>query len=449
MTPKEIESLRARFNALACEVKNDPRVMASFAHAVAGSGSEREFDYVCQAYAPRPIRDDAGDDRSTPPINSHLRASNGAGNANPREVLACAFMCHAGAEAVATKAFSPGVLQAARSLGVRHSMDLAKASCQLNPTLQGVVPEDRSELLLASFGPSTYSLPSALALGAEKMLADSYGDTPASWRTWAGKKSVASFRTHTSVRPYFSSGNFEQVPAGGELQHATGNEETYELKADTYGRLFSIDRRDLINDDLGALGELFNEIGRRASLKVADLLYSRLLDNPADFFGTGNGNLETGSGSELSIEALGLAVATLRKQKDAGGRPIALAPRVLLVPPELEAVAASIINSTTMSRDSTLDQASTGNPWAGKLTVEVEPRLSDTGFHANASATHWFVLSGPSTPCAVTAFLHGVERPTVERVDAPAEKLGIALRAYLDFGVALSDFRAGVMMAGE
>ena len=55
---------------------------------------------------------------------------------------------------------------------------------------------------------------------------------------------------------------YEQVQPGGELKHGTLGNETYTNKADTYGLMLSIDRRDVINDDLGAITTVPRKLGR-------------------------------------------------------------------------------------------------------------------------------------------------------------------------------------------
>jgi hypothetical protein len=437
---RQLATIRAasdRWERLKPDERNDPRVSAAFSACLKGHATAAELDRAClESYR----------SRMSAPSDGTIRGGGGYG-ANGRETLAAAILCHIGAESVATKAFGEPTVQGARDLRIRHAMDLVEASCRMNPSMTGL-PSDRAEMIRASFGPSTYSLPSALGLAGEKLMAETYMQTPASWRAWAGKKSVTSFREHTAIRPYLA-GGFEEVPPGGEITHASGAEETYAFKADTYGRMFAIDRRDLVNDDLGAFDEVFREIGRMAVRKIGDKLYSLLLSNPSSFFATGNGNYAEGASSALDIAALGSAVSLLRKQVDAAGNPIALAPAVLLVPPELEATGASILNSTTMSRESSGDMLPEGNPWQGRMSLEVEPRLSTTGFHGSISTKAWYVMAAPSTPLAVLAFLNGAEMPVVETLDAPVNQLGRSMRGYIDFGVALSDKRAGVKMKGE
>ena len=47
------------------------------------------------------------------------------------------------------------------------------------------------------------------------------------------------------------------------------------------------------------------------------------------------------------------------------------------------------------------------------------------------------------------AFLNGQESPTIETAEADFSVLGIQMRGYHDFGVALQDARGGVKAKGE
>ena len=61
-----------------------------------------------------------------------------------------------------------------------------------------------------------------------------------------------------------------------------GNE-TYTNKADTYGLMLSIDRRDIINDDLGAITTVPRKLGRGSGLKINDVFWATFLNNAAFF----------------------------------------------------------------------------------------------------------------------------------------------------------------------
>ena len=66
------------------------------------------------------------------------------------------------------------------------------------------------------------------------------------------------------------------------------------------------------------------------------------------------------------------------------------------------------------------------------------------------SALAWYLLANPRDLATIeVCFLNGVQRPTVESADADFNVLGIQVRGFFDFGVALKEHRAGVKMKGE
>ena len=89
------------------------------------------------------------------------------------------------------------------------------------------------------------------------------------------------------------------------------------------------------------------------------------------------------------------------------------------------------------------------NPHQGKFRVEVSRYLSNTRYTGN-SAKAWYLLAEPNDlPVIEVAFLNGQESPTIETADADFSVLGIQMRGYHDFGVALQDPRGGVKAKGE
>lgn len=101
----------------------------------------------------------------------------------------------------------------------------------------------------------------------------------------------------------------------------------------------SVTRTDLINDDLGALTAVPQRIGRGGALKINDVFWASFLDD-GSFFTTGKGNKKT-SATALGLAGLKEALALYRKLKDTDGKPMAVQPRVLLVPVDLEITAAA------------------------------------------------------------------------------------------------------------
>jgi hypothetical protein len=99
-------------------------------------------------------------------------------------------------------------------------------------------------------------------------------------------RNVSDFKTVTSYR-LIGKDQYELVAPGGEIKHGTLGNETYSNRADTYGLMLSIDRRDIINDDLGAITTVPQKLGRGSGLKINDVFWTTFLNNAA-FFTAGN-----------------------------------------------------------------------------------------------------------------------------------------------------------------
>lgn len=74
---------------------------------------------------------------------------------------------------------------------------------------------------------------------------------------------------------------YELVAPGGEIKHGTLGNEQYTNKADTNALMLQIDRRDIINDDLGAITTVPRKLGRGSGLKINDVFWKTFTDNAA------------------------------------------------------------------------------------------------------------------------------------------------------------------------
>jgi hypothetical protein len=357
--------------------------------------------------------------------------------------LSAATLLLLGRESLAERYWGATACEQARLLGAHSAIDLCRAALTLDSQ---PIPMGRNELVRAAF--STTSLPKALGAAAEKILLDAYQSAPSTWRGFTRSLPATSFREHTAIR-LAGSVRFDPVAPGGEMKHGTLAEESLTYRVETFGKLIRIDRQAIVNDDLGILDQVPAAFGRAAARKVSDLLYTVLLGNAGGFFSSGHNNLLTGGGSALSVTSLAQAIAKLRRQTDSDNLPLDLVPRVLLVPPSLEATARQLLNSMELARNtSSADQLPVGNPLAGlNLELAVEPRLENDEF-VGASATAWYLLCGPSDGAFLLSFLNGVESPTIEQVDVESQYLGIGWRAYIDAGAAQGDWRCAVKANG-
>lgn len=286
---------------------------------------------------------------------------------------------------------------------------------------------------------STVTLPGILSNVANKELLQGYMEEDTVWREIAQTKSVSDFKTVTSYR-LLDDMTYEKVGAGGVIKHGKISEESFTRSADTYAKMFSITRQDIINDDLGAFDDVRARLGRGSAMKLNDLFWETFLGNVGTIFTSTRTNYIEGSTTNLGTDGVGLGLGqkawrqrtspTADGAKRVGGRPV-----YLLVPPELETVADALYTA----RNVAAVKVSDANTFAGKYQPLCAPQLSDSSI-TGYSTTAWYLLGDKAMGSPiVVSFLNGQETPTVESADADFNTLGIQFRGYHDFGVDLGE----------
>ena len=296
-------------------------------------------------------------------------------------------------------------------------------------------------------GFSTIDIGGILSNVANKFLLEGFFSVERTWRNICAVRNVNDFKTVSSYR-LIGKDQYELVAPGGELKQGTLGNEQFTNKADTYGLVLGIDRRDIINDDLGAITTVPRKLGRGSGLKINDVFWTIFLNNAA-FFTAGNKNYLTGAATALGIDGLTAAEVAFMDQVDGDGKPIGIMPAIMLVTTALSAIGSQLYKSLEW-RDTTANaKFPAANPHQGKFRVEVSRYLANAVYTGN-SAKAWHLLSDPNNlPVIEVAFLNGQESPTIETAEADFNVLGVQMRGYHDFGVALQDFRGGVKSKGE
>jgi hypothetical protein len=293
---------------------------------------------------------------------------------------------------------------------------------------------------------STIDIGGILSNVANKFLLEGFFSVERTWRNITAVRNVSDFKTVTSYR-LIGKDQYELVAPGGELKHGTLGEEKYENRADTYGLVLSIDRRDIINDDLGAITTVPRKLGRGSGLKINDVFWTTFLNN-STFFTAARGNYLTGATTALGIDGLTKAEVAFMEQVDADGKPTGVMPAILLVPPSLSAIGSQLFKSLELRDNTSNVKYPITNPHQGKFRVEVSRYLANTQYPGN-SQTAWYLLADPNDlPVIEVAFLNGQEGPTIETAEADFQTLGVQMRGYTDFGCSLIEYRGGVKAAG-
>ncbi|MFA6134567.1 MAG: Mu-like prophage major head subunit gpT family protein [Phycisphaerae bacterium] len=295
---------------------------------------------------------------------------------------------------------------------------------------------------------STVDIGGILSNVANKFLLEGFFSVERTWRNICSVRNVSDFKTVTSYR-LIGADQYEPVAPGGELKHGTLGNESYSNKADTFGLMLSVDRRDIINDDLGAITTIPRKLGRGSGVKINDIFWTVFLANSA-FFTAGAKNYLVGADTLLGIDGLSKAEQTFMDQTDSDGKPIGIMPAILLVPTALNALGTQLYKATEI-RDNTTNKGAypTSNPHTSKYRVEVSRYLANIKYPGYSSKA-WYLLADPGDlPVIEVAFLNGQESPTIETAQADFDVLGVQMRGYHDFGVALQDARGGTKVKGE
>jgi hypothetical protein len=317
---------------------------------------------------------------------------------------------------------------------------------------RGNVNIDGNELIREAFtadrqmqagGFTTISLPGIFSNSANKYLLQSFNSVEQVWRLISARKPVKDFKSITSYR-LAGDATFEELPADGEIKHGTLTESSFTNRVKTYAKMFALTRVDMINDDLSALAAITKKLGRGAALKLNSVFWATWLADTT-FFDTGNanGNYISGGTTNLSIEGLTAAEKSFLRQTDEDGNALAVTPKILLVPPDLKAIAKQLNASVTVNSGgaSTEAQILNANPFSGEYVVATSAYLSNT--------TAWYLLADPNDLAAIeVAFLDGVETPTVESGETDFDTLGMAFRGFWDFGCAFVEPRAALKSKG-
>lgn len=300
---------------------------------------------------------------------------------------------------------------------------------------------DNMELARAAIN-STSIFPAIMSNLANKSVMVGFNEAETTYQIWAGKGSNRDFKEAARVA-LSEAGNLELVPEGGQFQQDSLGEVSARTKVATYGKLFSLTRQAIINDDLGLFSKIATKYGSAAKRLVNKMVYAQLTgnvkmqDNVA-LFDAKHGNVAT-TGEALSVKAIAKAITAMRRQKGiTGDATLNITPKYLVVPPELEVTAYQIVNSTAA-----VDGVNSGvvNPYKGRFVVVADAELTDPDA--------WYLVADASQHDTIdVTYLNGVETPRLETRQG-FEVDGIEYKVAFDVGVDAIDFRGLYKNAGK
>ncbi len=281
---------------------------------------------------------------------------------------------------------------------------------------------------------ATSDFPVLLAGAGRRVLLDAYRAAESPLKSVARRRDVPDFRPVTVAR-LSEPPALKKVNEGGEVQYGSRAESKETFRVETFGRIFSLSRNAIINDDLGAFSDVSSDWGRAAAETETNLLIDLfglnggdgpLLDDGNPVYGTARGNKDAAAGApaEGTLSAARLA---MRMTKGIDGKTIiGVTPRHIVVGADYETETEKLLTAIAAT------DVESANPFAGKFTLHVEPRLTGKG---------WRIFADPAQQASLlVAYLQGGGGPEVDTQDG-WDRLGVEFRAVLDFGCGFIDWR--------
>ncbi|MCB1438134.1 MAG: Mu-like prophage major head subunit gpT family protein [Nitratireductor sp.] len=277
---------------------------------------------------------------------------------------------------------------------------------------------------------TTSDFPRLLGDGLRRVLRDSYVEMRSDLRLTARQSTAPDFRARTKLQ-LSESDELLKVNEAGEFTYGSFDEAGESYKIDTFGRIFSVSRQALVNDDLSAFTTVMPKLARAAGRFEDTFLSNLVSSNPImsdgkAVFHADHGNLAE-SGGALSVSTLSAARLAMRKQVGLKGERVNVIPMYLVVPSELETIGEQVLAEIAATK---VDDV---NVFSKKLQLIVDPYLEDE--------TAWYLAAQPGqTEGLEYAYLEGAEGPVTD-TRAGFEIDGLEVKVRLDFGGGWIDHR--------
>lgn len=423
------QDVTAAPDAATLETRAAIRAIATTA-ALDSAWADSQIDSGADVTAARSAAFEAMTQRSAAPIRT---ATVGASGDDPAVIQARQV------EALSARMMGTAPTDAARPFMQMGLADYARDALTRSGTV-GVAMMGREELLQRAMH-TVSDFPELLTGAGNRVLADAYRRAESPLKQLARQRTAADFRPLSTLKV----GNFtklEKVTEAGEIKALSTAEAKEGYSLETFGGIFSLSRKAIVNDDLGAFARWGEMMGQAAAETEAGQLLALLTANAGAgvtmgdgkaLFHADHGNLAA-AGSLLDVLSLDTARQAMRTQKMQDGKtPVNVVPRFLVVSPALETAAEKLL--TSIQPNTTADV----NPFGGKLSLIVEPRLTGNG---------WYLFGDPSTaPVLEYAYLSSAQGPQLSSRDG-WEVLGREFRVTLDFGAGATDHRGAYRNAG-
>lgn len=315
--------------------------------------------------------------------------------------------------------------------------ELARAS--LADRGVGIAGMDRLGIVGMAFTHSSSDFGRLLADVAHRSMLRGYEEAEETFQKWTSTGVLTDFKPMNRV-DLSSFPSLPKVPEGAEYTYGKMGAHGEQISLATYGRLLSITRQAIINDDMSAFDRIPRLMGRAAIRTIGDLVYGVLTGNAKmsdgnNLFSSAHKNQL--SGAALDIGRIDEAKTMMATQKD-GDATLNIRPSYMLAPVAMESTAKALLQAEF---DPSMQNANVPNPVRGMAEVIADARLDDD------SKKTTYMTAGNGFDTIEVAYLDGRDTPYLEEQEGFTVD-GAAFKVRMDAGVAPLSHRTMVKMPG-
>jgi hypothetical protein len=280
-----------------------------------------------------------------------------------------------------------------------------------------------------------------------KTVLAAYAITPDTWSEFCKTDTVPDFRPSNRYRTG-SFGTLDTLTENGEFKNKTVPDgQKTAISTETRGNIIALTRQAIVNDDMSALSDVSQKLGRAARLSIEAAVYALLGQNSglgptmADsqpFFHANRANVNS-TGSAITVAGINADITVMAAQKDISNNEyLDLTPAVLVVPVGLRGDGETVNTALYDPADSKFQKP---NYVKGTFRKVIgTPRLS---------GTRRYLFADPgSVPAIVVAFLEGQGQAPVMESEQGWRIDGIEWKVRLDFKAQIFDPKGALTNAG-
>jgi len=290
-------------------------------------------------------------------------------------------------------------------------------------------------------GHSTSDFASLLEDVANKSLGIGYDEAPETWQRWCRIVNIPDFK-QANFPNMSAFGDLQLVYEGGEYKYGSYSDKKEVMTLAAYGKLFSISRQALVNDDLNAFTRIPNGMGRAAARQVGDLAWNVLIngitvamnEDATALFHANHGNFVADTaGAAPSVITINAARTAMATQTDPSGSAVLnVTPAYLLVPKALEGTGLQI---QMAEKDPAIASGEAPNFLRNTFETIADARLDAD------DAAKWYMAANPNQVDTVgVGFLDGQQSPFLETQNGWSVD-GVAFKVRIDAAAAPLDYR--------